>query len=458
MSDVEETQKLDRFAVNAGRARPKYTPRALQCLNCGAPVKLFSEQAVQAICDACGSILQLSEEEQVVSGLVNKSKAKGLQFPLLTEFLFDDQTYKITARLVYKDSWDDLSYDYFLFNPFFGGFWLSSYKNNFTCSKVSHVMPCVDPFSVADGEKVKTHDGKVWIKKEEGTQKLMYVDGALPWQAKIGDTHQYVELQSRNTATLYLEAERSTSSSGSELELALVTELTAYQLKQAIVDDTLLEFMGEIRAPESKTPARILAGVSLMAALWFFLALFSSVSNPVGEFELTAQELNSESLSSTFYINDTTYPVEIEMYSSLDNAWMYLTWAIVESSEAIGDKQTYEEVASSESEDKMVHIGETEISYYHGYEGGENWTEGSRTEVSYVLFPKPGHYRIMAKAVSGKNENESSARHSVIFTIAENERLDRYYLFMFFFSLCLAYISRIKLKDMKLEDFVSDDD
>ena len=452
------TQEANLFAVGAGRERPKYTPKALQCINCGASVKLFSEQAVQAVCDACGSMLDLSKEEQVVCGLVSKNRVRGLQFPLLTEFVFESRTYRVTARLVYKDGWGALSYDYLLFNPFFGSFWLSSYKNDFTTSRVSHVMPCTDPFALSDGKKLTTHDKKVWIRLEQGKQELVYVDGALPWHAKIGDTHEYVELQSKTHPKVFFEVEREATKDGAEMEFAISREISLFELKSALKDKSLMDFLGPIKAPESKTPAWILAGVSLLAALGFFLALFSSSSRQIAEVHFSPTELNNETLSSTFRVDDVRFPVEIEMYSSVDNAWMYLTWAIVESSENMPTKQTYEEVAGGARNDKMVHIGEAELSYYHGYEGGESWSEGSQSDTLYVLFPKPGTYRLMAKAVSGTRESEDVAKHSISFFIYENARLDRYYLFMLFLSLSLVYVSRIKIKDFKLDDFISDDD
>ena len=67
-------------------------------------------------------------------------------------------------------------------------------------------------------------------------------------------------------------------------------------------------------------------------------------------------------------------PLQIETATNLDNQWMFVGYALVndETGQAF-------EVAR-------------EVSYYHGVEDGESWTEGSPTDTVALPSVPPGRY------------------------------------------------------------------
>jgi hypothetical protein len=72
-----------------------------------------------------------------------------------------------------------------------------------------HVMPrCDDAFSLAEGAHVDTHDGRRWTLQEVGTSRLAYVDGSLPWLARVGDTIGYATFQAAGDRDKGYEVER----------------------------------------------------------------------------------------------------------------------------------------------------------------------------------------------------------------------------------------------------------
>ena len=57
-----------RFALNKGRPRPAYQPKAIRCAHCGAGLTQKDERSELIVCDYCGSRLDVSREEMAVLG------------------------------------------------------------------------------------------------------------------------------------------------------------------------------------------------------------------------------------------------------------------------------------------------------------------------------------------------------------------------------------------------------
>ena len=86
---------------------------------------------------------------------------------------------------------------------------------------------------------------------------------------------------------------------------------------------------------------------------------------------LSADQLTQEATTSAFQITDPGL-LRVELTAPLDNAWMALDVALIE-----GD-------------DTVSYVTDADLSYYHGTEGGESWSEGSRSESLLLSGPKGG--------------------------------------------------------------------
>ena len=74
-----------------------------------------------------------------------------------------------------------------------------------------------------------------------------------------------------------------------------------------------------------------------------------------------------------------------DLASNQDNSWAYY------------------DVVVYRGEDPHASLGK-QISYYHGYEGGESWSEGSTSTRAYFKLEEPGTYRIGIEADGGTGE------------------------------------------------------
>jgi len=88
-------------------------------------------------------------------------------------------------------------------------------------------------------------------------------------------------------------------------------------------------------------------------------------------------------ITHSFELNDRSSAVDFSIRSDIDNNWLEATVVLVNEK----DNQSWEVTES--------------IEYYHGYEGGESWTEGSR-EANILLSSIPnGKYHLNIYPASG---------------------------------------------------------
>lgn len=380
----------DRFAIGAGRERPPYEPKRITCAGCGASQGLKDERSRMAVCEYCGRHLEISGDELKVLG---EGPGRDWQFPieLGADFRLKGQRFEVIARLALIEDGDvsELTRQYLLYNPRRGTQWLSEYRGHYDLSESTHVMPEGDPLTAKRGDVFKTFDGREWVVEGTGEYELTYVDGALPWLAQVGDRNVYAEAAEKTGSGATFEVE----SLGDEVEYAIGRKIPLAAVKSALGRQDLpapaepLENVVEKRRWFHRVMA--IAGVVLLvnlAGAWFCMQQGKTVLRQ----HFSAAELSSEVMSGPFPIASSGNVVKVVARAGLDNAWMALDVALVE------------------GEDRVVHLFDQDIEYYHGVEGGESWSEGSRKKTTYFLAPSSGAHHLLLHAVSARG-NASTA-------------------------------------------------
>src|SRR5207247_1986804 len=90
--------------------------------------------------------------------------------------------------------------------------------------------------------------------------------------------------------------------------------------------------------------------------------------------EFTASDTEKSRVSPVFEITGSTAPVLVTSRSNVDNHWVYLGMALINEDTNVG-----------------YDFGR-EISYYHGVDDGEAWSEGSTVDEVTVPAVPPGKY------------------------------------------------------------------
>lgn len=106
---------------------------------------------------------------------------------------------------------------------------------------------------------------------------------------------------------------------------------------------------------------------------------------------------NKEITSEAFVLKGGSAPMTIKVSSDVDNSWANLNIALI-------NEDTSDEVYANK-----------DLEYYHGYEDGESWTEGSRSEEFNICGVKEGKYHLLITPMKAPEDaNNPEMRVSVI--------------------------------------------
>jgi predicted RNA-binding Zn-ribbon protein involved in translation (DUF1610 family) len=194
------------------RARPKYEPRAVKCAACGAGLEPRDEATRFVVCPYCSAHLELDEAEARVLGHPVPSTRR-FDYDIGDFFLWEGARYVVAARLVFVDAGasDDgpATVEYLLFSPRRGTLYLDLDDGEWLLSRPVHLMPRTeDPFALAEGREMETYDGARWRLADSCTSRLVYVDGALPWVARVGDRVEFATFRAVHDRRQGYEVER----------------------------------------------------------------------------------------------------------------------------------------------------------------------------------------------------------------------------------------------------------
>ncbi len=328
----------ERFAPGAGRRRPRHEPRALNCEKCGAGFQIKDERAEFLVCTYCGSRYQVLREG--LSRLEEERRRRSWFFHchLGDSFQLGAIRYEVIARLVFIEDEDpeDRTYQYLLYNPRRGSFWIDVYQEKVAISWTTHVMPaCDDPFAQEKDWPVKTHDGRCWRVAESGEYELVYVDGTLPWVARLGDRVSYVEFAALDgTKDTYEvqevdgEREFAMGRSLSREEVAWATGGKWRAYRAFVPSDTLGWFLEGVRPGAYRDLALWAIGCVLVC-----LAVFAAsrmMGTQVFDQTVHFQELTGETNTDDFRTMRDGSVLEVDLSSmALREAWLELDAALV---------------------------------------------------------------------------------------------------------------------------------
>ncbi len=226
------SEATESFAIGAGRARPAYKPKPIQCASCGASLVLKDERAQVIVCAYCRAQIELTDTQANAIGVV-RGNEPDFELPIGASFDWGNIRYEVVGRIASAnpaepdDAW---SHAFLLYNPRQPSLWLSSYEREWWISGRTRVMPVGDVFAQPPGATVTTHDGRRWRVVERESSQIAYVDGALPWMARVGDQSRSVEMIALDGSGETYEAEQSARG---EIELSRGMPITEQQVRQA---------------------------------------------------------------------------------------------------------------------------------------------------------------------------------------------------------------------------------
>lgn len=371
---------------------------AVRCPQCGAPndVPPQGDRVRTLSCGHCDAVYTPEGEVGVLLGRRKKTPPYVLEVGATGTL--DGVEWEVVGRLHYKEPCGWRTYEYLLWNRQKGYLWLAQSGGHFTTTRPAVKTPSVKVLQgFRKGRKVRV-DGALLKMIEKGSTRLVHVDGALPWSARIGENHEFIDL----AGDLHV----------GSVELG-ATEIEVFA---GIWRPHTEVYKAFGRAPARYPPAHphhaqpnpwaswlpsvgllgiaVLVNVVLMFAFGFQGRDVATVSVPAGVPSAQAGNNNhvvDEYVSDPFEMDPAQGHLSaITLRAPLSNSWLWAGIEVVD--------------VEDELEDDPLPVGvlTADVSYYSGVEGGESWSEGSRTSSTYFKTLPKGTYVLRVTTESNR--------------------------------------------------------
>jgi ribosomal protein S27E len=366
--------------VPDGKGRPPVSVRSVNCPNCGAAtaVRTFGH-AVNVVCQSCHSILDASNPGVSILQRYTEAVKEEPLIPLGTRGKLLETEYEVVGFQVRQIVVDGVAYrwrEYLLFNPYREFRYLTEYAGHWNFVATLNALPAGGP--TPQGSAARSYGGQRYRHFQSAVAKTVFVLGEFPWQVRVGDTTTGVDYVA---PPLMLSAE---VDSDKEVTWSLGRYTSGEEIWKGLSlpgkpprpDGVFADQPSPFRGAVGTMWRRAALFAALAVLLWLgHLATARSKQAFVQNLVFDSRQVQDASLvTPVFELDGRPTAVEIETATNLDNQWMFVGYALVndETGQAF-------EVAR-------------DVSYYHGVEDGESWTEGASTDTVTLPSVPAGRY------------------------------------------------------------------
>ncbi|MEM7179410.1 MAG: DUF4178 domain-containing protein [Spirochaetota bacterium] len=424
---------------------------AFRCPNCGSPLEMHDMNVsdFSVTCGACGSLSQFTENTGVVMGKVEPELAEVFTLELGATGTLQGREWTIVSRQRkewYDDGESGYETEYLLYNSDDGYLWLGEAEGHYSLSQPSDEKPYN---SLLSGSYFPKANVKVGNSKyqffESGELTVTYVDGVLPWFCSIGDVTQYADVISPPFTITEEQLLRSDGSTG-EIEYFKGTYLDYQEVEEGFGVSLNKPYGVGPAQPYKSIPYQKLISFSSFA-IGFLLLInscgMSSRGKPVlNEVFYLAKLKKKEAFTKPFTIAQKDQTLHIKLRANFNNSWASLGVALFDT-----------------KKERIISDEDVGIEYYSGYEGGESWSEGSRSSNFYWKIKEPGTYRLM---IAAPQSNISSfSKSSVALSIKKGVRKAGWLTFwswMWFIQPLLFWFRKKTFETSRWSDVIESDD
>ncbi len=364
------------------------------CPKCGAGIEIKAPGESETIsCSACESVLDCSKGNQLFLLKAAKRKTPKPLLPMDKDVRFRGKKHTPFGYLLRSVVVEGVTYsweEYLLRGEDRAYRWL-------VCSDGHWLW--VE--SAARGEvktehRKATYRNKVFKHFQTASARVDGIHGEFYWKVRIGDI---VSSSDYVAPPEMLSCEKTQA----EVSWSLGTYVEPDEVKQAFRIKKLPDPVGV--APASPNPYALhrasllkLAGIlTLIYVLFGFLVAARSDGRTV--YEHSDQIVNASPsetvpvLSEPFEIQKRSN-FELEARAAVDNSWAFVAGDLVNTD--TGEVRSFE----------------MEVAYYHGYSGGESWSEGGRSRTIHMSGIEPGTYILQFEASSERGR--AAPNYSVV--------------------------------------------
>ena len=357
---------------------PVVKAKALQCPGCGGPVELRGfGHTLSVVCPQCHAVLDVSTPLVKILQRAQQAQEQAQpKIPLGTRGQIENVTWEVIGFQVRQIVVDDVPYswdEYLLFNPYYGFRYLSEYNGHWNFIST---LPLV-PETVPGARPALRLRGVTYKHFQHSNATTTFVLGEFPWRAHRGET---AAVDDFIAPPRMISGERTDG----EVVWSLGEYWTGAQIWKAFqLPGRPNPAVGVYENQPS--PHHGHAGAMWRAALWMLVALAAMM------FYFTVSARREEVYSSRYNFSTGTggepsfvtpvfelkgrpSNVELQIHTDLDNNWAYFDLALI-----------------NQDTGRAWDFGR-EVSYYHGVDEGESWSEGRQADSVSIPAVPSGHY------------------------------------------------------------------
>lgn len=386
LANLRELRELSDLA--AGGA-PQIKARAFNCPHCAASLSIHSAAIESVACDSCGSIIGIDNENIQLLARAAQSLRETPWLPLGSKGVLHGIEWEAIGFLRRKTTSGGIDYSWsetLLFNAAQGFAWLTEYQGHW-----NFVRTLSDPPSVSRGQASFKRKGEEFKLFGSAKAEVMYVVGEFYWRVTVGETAQVDDyIAPPLMLSRELTEKEATWSQGEYLdpeELRSAFKIAAPPRKQKGVYANQPNSWGERHRSVCSLFWKLAAGATIVQLLFYFL--FASQLVLKQQVVLSPQAADSSKVTKEFTLQSHARAVLVRHSTDLDNNWLALTSTLIE-------KNTGE-----------AHQGSQELSYYKGVDGGESWSEGSKSDDMVFKSIPAGTYILALEYELGTDRREA---------------------------------------------------
>ncbi len=413
--------------------------RAVNCTQCGAPLKLHGGHRVRSLnCGFCGAVLDAKSEYAVVKQFTDLHRPQ-MPLELGMQGRIKGIEFTIIGVVQYRDSEGYPWLEYQIFSPTHGYHWLVFSDGHFVFSR--RVREIVDVSLIQKTTfKAKGMTFKVY---ESYTASVYFVEGELTYVAEVGNR---IAVTEGICPPYNFSRERSDT----EEEFQFGEYLDANGVYRAFGVRKIPRPPRSVHAcqPYVAKPASV--SLSRMAR-WFAIPtiliaigimVFGGGSRLLDR-EFNLQQILDGTYSEEFTVSGKDSMMALKLSSNLSNAWSWYDISVVQGEQPVASLSKG-------------------ISYYHGVEGGESWSEGSQSARAYFTLADPGTYRFYIEGTGGTGANSNQPQNrGVRFQLYEDVIVSRYFFILALIFLAASVwepLSRYRFEARRWAPVLEDDD
>lgn len=355
--------------------------QSCQCSGCGSALTLrasgFSETVA---CGVCGAILDLTDPNLRILSQFQARITHEPLIPLGAHGTLEGTDYQAIGYLRRRISVDGVDYEwseYLLFHRAQGFRWLVEYNGHWSLVHTLSEPPQIAGFGAAASA---VYQDQRYRHFQTAEAEVCYVLGEFYWRVQVGErcaVSDYI------APPLQLSQERSDR----EIVWSQAEYLEPAALKSAFRLDAPLPVKVGI-APNQPSPYAA-QWPKLRRTLWAFIGLLI-VGQIVTVLLSSHQQAHQQTFafnaaapsqtSDAFALSGRPSNLVIRAETSLSNQWVYFDMALI-------NRETGDRYAISR-----------ELGYYHGFEDGEHWSEGSASDEAVLSAIPAGLYHLSVDA------------------------------------------------------------